>query len=337
MSDQEQTGESLAARYFRRIIYETHAPSSTRRVSGLEATLKGVKITDSRVKPPEVAVIPDDLTARINTARAAVRAVITEYTLGTRKPGVRLVAIRRQDDFFEKISAAVAEFNAVADEAEARWDEIHRFNRDFWRPRFGSDAEYERHVGSKLPKDAREFRRKFGVFIADEEPERELGELEDEVAAQFLRDCLENGQRLKEQLDIDLKIRPLEEVAEASRAAEEQLATGKFVSPATFTNLLAAVNRLKQCAAFSDPAALEAVNAMAAKIGKAVGRANTSKALGGTYTAAITPLKKVLAAAMADAAAECDRAVASQKEAMDHGRLAKGIDFIPPEEGEEDE
>lgn len=322
-----QAGESIASRYFRRVTYETHAPSGTRRLKGLTAVLGDERIDDARIRPLEVAVVPPDLAQRIAAARQGVRSVIKSYTLGTRKPGVRLVALQRQDDFFALIAAAIAEFDAAANEAAHRWQEVLDFNRGFWRPKFATEEAYQEAVGRKLPRTADEFRDKFGVAIADEEPDRDLQEVEDVAAMSFLRDCVENGRRLQEQLEADLRIRPLADVAAAAKELEAQLATGKKLTPATFTSLAEAVGRLRQCAQFTDAEAMRRVEALGRQVGRAISAAQGGKAMGDTYTATIAPLKGILTAAIGEAVAACDAAVAEQR-ATGRRTRSSGLEFL---------
>jgi hypothetical protein len=255
-----------------------------------------------------------------------------KYTMATNRPGVRLVALKRKDDFYAKLNAAIAEFNATADEAERRWDEIQKFNYDFWRPKFKTEGEYEQAVGRKLPTSAEELRARFSVSIADEEPHRALGDLEDEAAQQFFRECIENGKKLRQELDFDLRVRPMEAVAAAARKLDRQLEVGERLSPQTFTGVIEAINKLEQCANFTDAQVMARVRALQKRISRVVGDARSASAEGLTMTEAIAGSQALLTRLIDDAVATCDEAIAEQNELLRSEYRSRGFEFETEEE-----
>ncbi len=328
--------ETLISRYFRKISYSTHAPGTSRRIDNVDAYLENTKLDDERVRPLEVAVIPERLATRIERSRRAINKLFQDYTLPTNRKGTRLVALKRKDDFFAMLQRTVAEFQAAADEAVACWDEIEAFNRDFWRPKFKTEEEYEKAVGSKLPQDSEDFRERFAVKIVDEEPGRELHGVEDEATEQFLKGCIESGKKLQQEMDLALRTGPMEALAQAARKVDKQLEAGERLSPQTFTGLLLAINKLEQCASFTDPEVLNRMRTLQRRVRHVMGEAEVAAETGtSTMTQAIAASRGVLGKLIEDAVTSCDEAIAEQSELVRSEFRPKGFEFLPRTEEDE--
>lgn len=272
-------------KHFRKICFGTRAPGGKNQVSGIEATLRGQKLDESRVATPQITTIPDEMVKRINAARNNIRKVLDRYAFPCGERANRLVSIHHSEEFIVAFNAARAAFDKVADEIADQYDAIIAYNQEYWRPKFESDLDYQRHIGSRLPASKDALRKKFGVVIYDLEDDDMPAFFEDALLRDFFAEAKANAEELQEELRLAVHTQPIENLIGQCNKLIEATKAGTQISIATMTNFQAAIDLYKSCSDVMNPQLTKQVFAMARELAAAKEKAEARSMMGEPYTA----------------------------------------------------